>query len=144
MNCPTKFSTAEQLYCYGTCGYWLDNTAGCQKRDADAYCKLKLCNENAHAFSYETSEALHSPGFSCNGYGTNFGNFWGMRDVHFEDNIGSTHGQFVSNAVVSTVKCEQPGNLNINLLLVTKKFELVLLFILQFISCEIYSQLYFC
>ena len=42
-----KFSTAGMLYCYGTCGDdWLDKEYGCQKADADAFCKLKFCEED--------------------------------------------------------------------------------------------------
>jgi hypothetical protein len=107
-----KFSTAIQLYCYGTCGDdWLDNITECQKPDADAYCKLKYCNENSYALTFELSKSLDGPGFACDTYGENFGNFFGMTDIHFEEDVGSTHGHKLDNQVVSNIECDNGGKM---------------------------------
>ena len=94
------------LYCNGACGDdWLDAQDDCQKTDADAYCKLKLCNENAVATSFDVTIATNNPGFACDEYGTNYGDWFGMTGVHFEDNIRANHGR---GSVVSNVKCQIP------------------------------------
>ena len=98
------------LYCSGTCGDdWLDDENDCQKADADAYCKLKLCDENAFAGSFEVTTATNQPGFACTGSGMNYGNWFGMTDVYFGDDIESTHG---GGKVVSNVLCQTPGKYN--------------------------------
>ena len=98
------------LYCNGYCGYgWTDSNSGCHQSDADDYCKLKFCNAEAVATSFEISLATNDPGFSCGyeNYGENLGNWFGIQDVHFEDSIRSTHG---AGDVVSNVICDIPGN----------------------------------
>ena len=90
------------LYCNGDCGDDWDGIDGCQRSDADAYGKLKLCDGAAYANLFEVGVSLHQPGFACNGIGENFGNWFGMMDVHFEDDLSSTHG---SGSVVYNVNC---------------------------------------
>ena len=91
------------LYCNGACGDdWLDNRSGCQKSDADAYCKLKLCDTKAFSSTFAVTISTNNPGFACDTYGTNHGDWFGMTGVHFEDDIKSTHG---SGSVVSNVTC---------------------------------------
>ena len=98
------------LYCSGSCGDdWLDNQKGCQQADADAYCKLKLCDENVFATSFEVTTATNKSGFACDGYGTNYGDWLGMTDVYFHDDIILTHG---TGQVVSNVMCQKSGKFN--------------------------------
>ena len=97
------------LYCYGTCGGdWLDNQNGCQKADADAFCKLRLCDGDAFATSFDVTSATNNPGFACDGYGTNYSDWLGMTSVHFNDDIKTTHGSGDTD-VVSNVRCQIPG-----------------------------------
>ena len=92
------------LYCNGGCGnIWLDNLKGCQNADANAYCKLKSCDEDAISTGYKVTEASHDPGFACTGHGTNFGNWFGIKNVWFKDDIRSTHH---NGLVVSNVTCQ--------------------------------------
>ena len=104
-----------QLFCQGGCGTaYLDEIPGCQQSDANAYCKLKLCNVNAIAKSYEVKDATNNPGFACKGMGAtrDYGNWFGMTNVHFEDDLRYAHG---SHSVVSNIVCEietQSGNYN--------------------------------
>merc|ERR1719362_2746797 len=59
-DCPTEFMRATQLYCQGVCGSsWLDHTKNCQSTDADAFCKLKLCDEDAYAINFKVSNAIN-------------------------------------------------------------------------------------
>ena len=99
------------MYCNGGCGDdWLDNTRGCQQSDADAYCKLKLCNAEATAISYDLSAPKNEAGFACNNYGTNFGAWFGINDVWFDEDILASH--FCSScgaAVVRNVICTDTG-----------------------------------
>ena len=98
------------LYCNGGCGDdWLDNQSGCQKADADAYCKLKLCDVDAVASSFEVTISTNNPGFACNGNGKNYGDWFGMTGVYFADDIKATHG---SGQVVSNVRCQTLGKYN--------------------------------
>lgn len=107
VKCPEVFSTADQLYCNGFCGeHWLDNEGNCQKSDADAYCKLKLCDVSAYAISFDVVVASNKPGFACDNYGTNYGDWLGIADVHFDDDIISDHG---NGEVVTNVECKIPG-----------------------------------
>ena len=114
-QCPKQFSSARMLYCHGACGDdWLDDQAGCQKSDADAFCKLRLCDGNAFAVDYSVGKASNDPGFSCNGHGTNYGNWFGITDVHFDEDILGTHinwGRRTNiNPVVGNVTCKTLGN----------------------------------
>ena len=110
LDCPAKFSTAIMLYCFGTCGDdWLDNQDGCQQPDADAYCKLKLCDGNAIASSFDITTSTNNPGFACDGVGTNYGHWFGIPHVYFDDDIRTTHG---AADVVSNVMCQIPGKYN--------------------------------
>ena len=100
------------LYCEGSCGDdWLDNQYGCQERDADAYCKLKLCDGNAVATSFDITPATNNHGFACDGVGKNYGDWFGIHGVYFENDIGATHGQ-LPGSVVSNVTCQISGKYN--------------------------------
>ena len=110
LGCPSKFSSAVMLYCSGTCGYgWTDKNEDCHHSDANDYCILKHCNPDAVATSFEISRATNNPGFSCGhlNLGTNYGDWFGIENVHFEDSVASTHG---AGFVVSNVVCDVPGN----------------------------------
>ena len=86
------------------------HTQGCQIDDADAFCRLKTCNENATAKSFDVVEATHQPGFACRGIGTRFarkGNgteygYHGILDFNYDDNIKNSHG---TGKVVTNVIC---------------------------------------
>ena len=98
------------LYCYGSCGdNWLDNQKGCQQADADAYCKLKFCDENVFATRFEVTASTNKSGFACDGHGTNYGDWLGMTDVYFHDDIKAAHGD---GQVVSNVVCQKAGKFN--------------------------------
>ena len=100
------------LYCAGDCGFsWSDGVPNCQKLDADDYCKLKNCDANAFAGSFDVTAASNSPGFACGNYriGQNFGNWFGLINVHFDDSILSSHGGGQTRNVVSNVICNTQG-----------------------------------
>ena len=99
------------MYCDKDCGAeWIDNRHGCQIDDADAFCRLKHCNENATAKSFDVVEATHQPGFACRGIGTRFsrkGNgteygYHGIFDFYCDDDIKNSHG---SGKVITNVIC---------------------------------------
>ena len=115
LKCPHQFTTARMLYCHTSCGDdWLDSEEGCQKSDADAFCKLYLCDENAFASKFSLAQATNDPGFSCKGHGTNYGNFFGMSDVHFTKDVLGDHINWgrMSNSdpVVTDITCKTIGN----------------------------------
>ena len=113
LPCPQEFSNATMLYCNDACGtFWLDEEKGCQQSDADAYCKLKLCDADAISTSYNITEDSNNPGFACRGHGTNFGDWFGMTDVWFKEDIRSSHH---GGSVVSEVVCEKTGKSGINI-----------------------------
>ena len=98
------------LYCHGTCGSeWLDKIKGCQRSDADAYCKLKSCGEDSVASSFEVTTATNNPGFACHGLGTDYGDWFGMTGVRFENDIKATHA---AGKVVANVACRTSGKYN--------------------------------
>ena len=110
-DCPYQFSTAEVLYCDQDCGTnWLDNEYGCQSDDADAYCRLRNCNEHAYAESFETTPASNSPGFACRGVGTRFARrngtivlpYYGISDFNLVEDVKSSHGE---GNIVTNVVC---------------------------------------
>ena len=110
-DCPNHFSTAEVLYCDQDCGAnWIDNEHGCQSDDADAYCRLKNCNKNAYAESFETIPASNSPGFSCRGVGKRFTRangtmifpYHGISDFNLVKDVKASHGE---GNVVTNVIC---------------------------------------
>lgn len=103
VQCPAQWAGATQIYCNGNCGTWLDEVAGCQQSDADAYCKLKTCDENAVAISFQHGIASTQGGFACDDRGTNYGDWFGMTDVHYDDNIQNTHG---SGPVLNNIVCD--------------------------------------
>ena len=110
-DCPGQFSKAEALYCDKDCGAnWLDNQYGCQISDADAYCRLKHCNENATAKKFDILPAKGQPGFACQGIGMRFErrkngttySYHGLLDFYYVDNIKNTHGE---GNVITNVMC---------------------------------------
>ena len=98
------------LYCNGEAGDdWLDNQHGCQQADADAFCKLKLCDEDAFASTFEVTPATNNPGFVGGFVGLKNGDWFGMTGVRFEEDIKRDHG---SGDVVSDVTCQTRGKSN--------------------------------
>ena len=98
---------AEALYCDNDCGLdWLDNEYGCQASDADAFCRLKYCDTNFYAGSFEITPAINQSGFACRGVGKNFGRsfdpYQGIMDVHYVQNMKAAHGE---GNVVSNITC---------------------------------------
>ena len=96
LDCPNYFAKAEVLYCDKDCGAnWLDNEYGCQIDDADAFCRLKHCNESASAKSFDVVPATHQPGFACRGIGSKFGRranrteygYHGIIDFNYNDEL---------------------------------------------------------
>ena len=93
---------------------WLDKTRGCQQSDADAYCKLKLCNVEAHAISFDIGGATKEPGFSCDNSGKNLGDWFGIKGVWFHEDVGTSNcGGTCTEGVVRNVKCNAPGMYNL-------------------------------
>ena len=90
------------LYCNKGCGSASDALPGCQKTDADAYCKLKLCDDHAISTGFNVATTTNHPGFACTGVGINYGNWMGIKKVYFDDDILSSHGD---GEVVSNVTC---------------------------------------
>ena len=82
---------------------------GCQQSDADAFCKLTMCDETAVAVSYELGKASSKPGFACDGRGTDMGEWFGIPNIHFDSNILSSNG---NGRVIKNVVCEslEDGN----------------------------------
>ena len=99
------------LYCHGACGDdWQDGEEGCQEADANAFCKLTLCDENAFATSHEVTLAIREPGFACDGRGDVFeGSWFGINDIYFSNDTRGDHGQ---GYVVSNVVCDTLGKYN--------------------------------
>ena len=111
LDCPGQFSNAEALYCNKDCGVnWLDNEYGCQIDDADAYCRLKLCNKNATAIHFDVLPAQNQSGFACRGIGTRFSRsvngskfgYHGFLDFNYVDDMKTSHGE---GNVVTNVTC---------------------------------------
>jgi len=92
--CKPFFNDAGLLYCNGGCGDdWGDGSAGCSSHDADVFCKLKTCNPNNYATSYTVAIATAVPGFTCDGYGTNYGTIFGIPSVHYQaTSVLANHG----------------------------------------------------
>ena len=76
---------------------------GCQKTDADAFCKLKLCDQDAFSTYYEETRATEVPGFACDRRGEDYGDWLGIESVHFDENTKQANGFAL---VVSNVTCE--------------------------------------
>ena len=109
---------AEALYCDEDCGSgWLDNEYGCQSEDADAFCKLKYCNEFAYAASYNITTASNQSGFSCHGIGDILYPPVLINNirVHYVQNMKEAHG---GGNVVSNITC-----MNRTGTLIVKTFE---------------------
>merc|ERR1712174_178746 len=91
---------------------------GCQQTDADLFCKITTCNEDAVAISYDIKPVFAAPGFPCPpftgeyAYGEHFGVMapgiflnMNMYEAHKHDpNLES--GDVVTNVVCKTQ--EQP------------------------------------
>ena len=100
------------MYCDKDCGAnWIDNRYGCQIDDADAFCRLRHCNENATAKSFDIVQATHQPGFACRGIGSEFrrkrnGTEYGYHGIivfNYDDDIKNSHGE---GKVITNVICE--------------------------------------
>ena len=106
-DCPTEFMRATQLYCQGVCGSsWLDHTKNCQSTDADAFCKLKLCDEDAYAINHKVANAISKPGFTCDHQAKNFGDWLGINNVRFSETVKNKH---FTGFVVSNITCHSTG-----------------------------------
>ena len=95
------------MYCDDDCGTnWIDNDYGCQVDDAHAYCRLRYCNKNAIAESFDIVPALNAPGFACRGVGRRFARkenpYHGILDFNVAKDIKAFHGE---GLVVTNVKC---------------------------------------
>ena len=106
-DCPYKFTKAESLYCNKDCGAnWLDNEHGCQASDADAFCRVKLCQKDVYAKHYTITDASNQNGFSCAGIGTRFSReyqkYQGFDEIYFTNDMRSSHG--VGN-IVTNITC---------------------------------------
>ena len=141
--CPPIFSMADTLFCNGECGTDFesgdddaDAEHGCAQGDADAFCKLKFCDEGAVAVKDQfdvTKEESDVPGFACDmcnhrrerrqkrceknlhpAISIHEGNFFGIVDVYFtNDTAGShpgTYGDVVSNVVCKPSKPSRTYN----------------------------------
>ena len=86
----------------------MDNEYGCQVDDADAFCRLKHCNEKVIAKSFDVLPATNQPGFACRGIGIKFGRdqspFQGIKNVHFTMDIKAAHGE---GDVVTNIICQK-------------------------------------
>ena len=105
--CPLKFQRADSLYCDKDCGVnWLDNKYGCQGTDADAFCRLKLCNNSAFARDFSVAPVSNLTGFSCKGVGIRFEqrvrSLQNMGDIYFSNSMIKTHGE---GYVVANITC---------------------------------------
>ena len=99
--------SAAQLYCQGVCGSsWIDHTPNCQSTDADAFCKLKLCDEDAYAISHKVGIAKFNPGFTCDKQAKNFGDWLGMNNVRFSENVKN---EYFTGSAVLNVTCHAKG-----------------------------------
>ena len=133
-SCPCDFWKATQLFCHNYCGDDWNNEEdtsqkgvyGCQEEDANAFCKLKLCDENAFPLPgtikgvYNETNldkrvyATHDWGFACDlikvGDGvTNYeGPFFGIKDVKVDADVLENHG--IGSIVTAT--CVKPGKYN--------------------------------
>ena len=108
IDCPELVKKAKGLYCDKDCGFWLDNGWDCDQKDADAFCRLKNCDDTSTALSYEITPAKTIPGFACRGIGEDLGvQTWvtGMVHVHFVDDIRAHHG---NGNIVSNIVCSKP------------------------------------
>ena len=114
--CPLKFlKRADSLYCDKDCGLnWLDNEYGCQGADADAFCRLKFCNNSVFAEDFSVTPVSNLSGFSCKGNGIRFEEFrrfqrvssrfqiQNMGDIYFSNAMINTHGE---GYVVANITC---------------------------------------
>ena len=111
--CPLKFlKRADSLYCDKDCGLnWLDNEYGCQGADADAFCRLKFCNNSLFAKNFSVTPVSNLSGFSCKGNGIRFEEFrrfqrvsssQDMGDIYFSNAMINTHGE---GYMVANITC---------------------------------------
>jgi hypothetical protein len=95
-----------QLVCEGPCSWAGD--AGCDQMDADILCKLKTCNPESIALSYEVLPQLPGAGFSCPDTGQNFGpqpEYGVDMDVWYADPLPDVKPE-ENGSVVTNVVCE--------------------------------------
>jgi hypothetical protein len=62
-TCRYDFSSIRQLYCANNCSW--GGAAGCQKDDADIFCKIKTGNPASLATDFQTGQAIAAPGLCC-------------------------------------------------------------------------------
>ncbi|MBZ5709004.1 DUF4215 domain-containing protein [Nannocystis pusilla] len=62
-KCVYDFSQVPQMYCAGTCSW--GGASGCDKADADVYCKLKTGNPLSTATSFTLAAPTDAGGFPC-------------------------------------------------------------------------------
>ena len=69
-----------------------------------------MCDIDAYATEYEITLATYgTPGFACDGRGTDYGDWVGILGVHFSQDIRKDHGQ---GGVVSHISCKTEGKYN--------------------------------
>ena len=90
---------------------WLDNEYGCQGADADAFCRLKFCNNSVFAEDFSVTPVSNLSGFSCKGNGIRFQEFrrfqrvsssQDMGDIYFSNAMINTHGE---GYMVANITC---------------------------------------
>ena len=124
-SCPFDFWKATQLFCHNRCGDDWNNeddpsqkgVYGCQEEDANAFCKLKLCDETAFPLPGTIKGvdkrvyATNDWGFACDmikvgdGVTNHVGPFVGIKDVKVDTNVLEHHGR----GSVVTATCVKPG-----------------------------------
>ena len=95
------------MYCDRDCGAnWQDNEYGCQEADADAFCRLKFCNNSVYARNFSVTTVSNVNGFSCKGIGIRFKenirSLQKMGDIYFSNAMIDTLGE---GYVVANVTC---------------------------------------
>jgi cysteine-rich repeat protein len=113
-TCRYDFSAITQLSCAGRCGSWGGGN-GCQKEDADAFCKLKTGDPNSTASAHTTGVAFAAAGICCPSADPQeldcvvLGTFAGrnvLQTVSVHDtNLELTHGP---GAVITSATCTVP------------------------------------
>lgn len=93
---PCPWWDYVQLFCESSCSY--GGGYGCDQTDADIFCKLKTCNCNAYATSFQIKQVVSGKGFACAGSGLYAGpqtgycvsaDVWYSTDLMGAGNFGS-------------------------------------------------------
>ncbi len=107
------FKDIAYLYCSGSCSYAGDT--GCDQLDADLFCRLKTCNINASAASWQlitiSGSSPDVPGIACSagGKGTNKGTqpAYGVYvNVWYVDKFKTSYP--TGNTAIGNVVCNDP------------------------------------